>query len=86
MTRHDTLRQMKILDETRPLRAVELHLTESEAQQLVAAVAECRDDLANGIAVGHGPVRDGEHDVDVYVYATEAELETEVADRTSDNS
>jgi hypothetical protein len=77
---------VKILDDTRPLRAVELHRTEGEAQQLVAAVAECRDDLANGIPVGHAPVGDGAHDVDVYVYATEAELEAEVADRTSDNS
>lgn len=77
---------MKILDDTRPLRAVELHLTEGEAQQLVAAVAECHDDLAMGIPIGHAPIGDGEHDVNVYVYATEAELEAEVADRMSDNS
>ncbi len=30
--------------------------------------------------MGHGPVGDGEHDVDLYVYATEAELEAEVAE------
>jgi hypothetical protein len=77
---------MKILDDTCALRKVELRLTEGEAQQLVAVVAECRNDLANGIPVGHAPVGDGEHDIDVYVYAIEAELEAEVADRTSDSS
>ena len=77
---------MKILDDTRPLRVVELHLTEGEAQQVVAAIAECRDDLANGIPVGHAPVGDGEHDVNIYVYETKAELEAEVADRMSDSS
>ena len=39
-----------------------------------------------GIPIGHAPIGDGEHDVNVYVYATEAELEAEVADRMSDNS
>jgi hypothetical protein len=77
---------VKILDETRPLRVVELHLTQGEAQQVVAAVAECRDDLANGIPVGHAPVGDGEHDVSIYVYATEEELEAEVADRMNADS
>ena len=61
-------------------------MIDGEAEQLVAALVECRDDLANvGMSESHAAVSGGEAEVTVYVYATKKELEAEVADRMSDN-
>ena len=76
---------MKILDESRLLRDIELHVTDAEAARLIDSVADCRRDLAEvGMSESHWHVGDGQSQVTIYVYATVEELEAEVADRLSE--
>jgi hypothetical protein len=78
---------MRVLNGVRSLNDLELHLTDGEAEGLVAALVECRDDLAKvGMSESHAPVAGGESDVTVYVYASEEELEAEVSERMRDDS
>jgi hypothetical protein len=77
---------VRVVRGQRSLNDLELHLTDAEAEGLVAALVECRDDLANvGMSESHAPVS-GAKEVWVYVYVSAEELETEVADRMADGS
>jgi hypothetical protein len=76
---------MRILDGARALNAVELHLTDAEAERLIESVADCRKDIAEiGMSESHWRVSDGTTEAMIFVYATQEELEAEVADRMSD--
>jgi hypothetical protein len=73
---------VRVLNGLRSLNDLEFHLTDGEAERLVAALLECRDDLAKvGMSESHAPVSGGESEVTVYVYVSEEELEAEVSER-----
>jgi hypothetical protein len=85
---------MRILDESsdesRPLTYVQLHLTDDEARRAIEFLADCRHDLAEvGLSSSHVSLGSGAADapeVTLYVYATEDELEAEVAERINEAS
>lgn len=76
---------MRILESSRSLREVELHLTNDEAGGLIDALLDCRDDLSNvGLPESHAPVSDGQTELTVFIYAAPDELEAQVEHRMSD--
>jgi hypothetical protein len=78
---------MKIIDGSRQLANIELHITDSEAEKLVDLVVDCRHDIAeNGMSESHWHLADDRTELTVYVYATSEELESEVASRLAEEA
>jgi hypothetical protein len=78
---------MRILDGTRSLDEVELHLTDAEARQVIAVLTDCLDDLSSvGMSESHDGVTAGEREAMLYVYSSAEELEGEVAERMSEGA
>jgi hypothetical protein len=75
---------MKILDGSRPVKEVELHLTDAEAKQLIEEVTALRHDLSDvGMDESHARITADDRDAEVmvYVYASDFVLEAEVTER-----
>jgi len=73
---------MRILDDTRSLDEIELHLTDAEARQVIDGLTDCLDDLANmGMAQSHYPLAAQGREATLHVYSSTEDLETEVASR-----
>jgi len=81
---------MKILDGSRVLNDVEIHLTDTEAARLIDELASLRADIGEPMRmnVSHGWIISDAQiaEVRVFVHATTDELEVEVLDRTSSPS
>jgi hypothetical protein len=78
---------MRILDGTRSLDEIELHLTDAEARQVIAALTDSLDDIANfGFGESHSPVTAEGREVMLYVYSSEEALEAEAADRMAEDA
>ena len=87
LPRRSTLSSVRIVDDSRSLEHVELHLTDEEAARLLGEVADIRHDLAEvGLPVSHSFINDGQTEVTVFVYATNEELESEVETRLADDA
>jgi hypothetical protein len=78
---------VRILNASRSLGEIEVHLTEAEARKVIAELADLLDDLTRfGMSESHTHISTGEAEIALYAYTTNEELEAEVADRMSDNS
>ena len=82
---------MKILDGSNSLRSlqdIEIHLTDVEATQLLEEVADLRHDLAEGgMSESHATISGtGSEEITIFVYDSEDELQSEVAQRQADES
>lgn len=78
---------MRILQGSRELDEIELHLTDAEAERLVDLVSDCRHDLAEvGLSQSHWHLIDGSREVTVFLYAKNDELESEVEARLGEEA